>query len=855
MDYNEEKNPVEEPQSTGLIQPVEIDHEMRTAYIDYSMSVIVSRALPDARDGLKPVQRRVLYGMNEMGVRYNGQTKKSARIVGDVMGKYHPHGDSSVYDAMVRLGQWWNQRYPLVWGQGNFGSMDGDSPAAMRYTEAKLEKMSEDVLADMDKDTVDMDLNFDDTLQEPTVLPTKAPLLLLNGASGIAVGMATNMAPHNLGECCDAICAYIDNPEITTDELMQYIKGPDFPTGGIVMGRSGIKEAYETGRGRVVVRSKTEIEVDDKGHETIVVTEIPYMVNKREMIEKIAQMADDKKIEGISYINDESSREGIRVVIRLKQGVNSGVVLNTLFKYTPLQSSFSFNNVALVKGRPRTLSLKEILHNFVDFRHEVVVRRTKFELDKAKKRAHILEGLLKAMDIIDEIVHVIRYEAASIDEARQILMDRWDFSEIQATEIVNMRLRQLVGLEREKLQNEYDELMKFIAHCEAVLASVELQLGIVKDETRELKEKYGDPRRTEITLSEDEFNPEDFYSDEDQVITISHLGYIKRTPLTEFRTQNRGGVGIKASATRDADFIEHIYIANNHSTLLLFTQKGRCHWLKVYEIPEGNRASKGRAVQNILMIDPDDKIKAYVNVKTLKDEEFINNNYIMMVTRQGVVKKTSLEAYSRPRTNGVNAINIREDDELIEAILTNGRCFIMIAAHGGRCVRFDEREARPLGRTSTGVRGINLDEGDYVIGVVCQDPEAEGAESRQVLVVSENGFGKRSDPMEYRQTARGAKGVRTLNITEKTGSLVAIKNVCDEDDLMIINRSGMTIRMPVSTIRVAGRATQGVKLVSIREGDAIAAVSVVAHSDDEETQAAENQELPPAPEAPEENNN
>ena len=854
MDNNEEKNPLEEPQSTGLIQPVEIDHEMRTAYIDYSMSVIVSRALPDARDGLKPVQRRVLYGMNEMGVRYNGQTKKSARIVGDVMGKYHPHGDSSVYDAMVRLGQWWNQRYPLVWGQGNFGSMDGDSPAAMRYTEAKLEKMSEDVLADMDKDTVDMDLNFDDTLQEPTVLPTKAPLLLLNGASGIAVGMATNMAPHNLGECCDAICAYIDNPEITTDELMQYIKGPDFPTGGIVMGRSGIREAYETGRGRVVVRSKTEIEVDDKGHETIVVSEIPYMVNKREMIEKIAQLADDKKIEGISYINDESSREGIRVVIRLKQGVNSGVVLNTLFKYTPLQSSFSFNNVALVKGRPRTLSLKEILRNFVDFRHEVVVRRTKFELDKAKKRAHILEGLLKAMDIIDEIVHVIRYEAASIDDARQILMDRWDFTDIQATEIVNMRLRQLVGLEREKLQNEYDELMKFIAHCEAVLASVELQLAIVKDETRELKDKYGDPRRTEITLSEDEFNPEDFYSDEDQVITISHLGYIKRTPLTEFRTQNRGGVGIKASATRDADFIEHIYIANNHSTLLLFTQKGRCHWLKVYEIPEGNRASKGRAIQNILMIDPDDKVKAYVNVKTLKDEDFINNNYIMMVTRQGVVKKTSLEAYSRPRTNGVNAINIREDDELLEAILTNGRCFVMIAAHGGRCVRFDEQDARPLGRTSTGVRGINLDEGDYVIGVVCQDPEAEDAAKRQVLVVSENGFGKRSDPTEYRQTARGAKGVRTLNITEKTGALVAIKNVTDEDDLMIINRSGLTIRMPVSTIRVAGRNTQGVKLVSIKEGDSIAAVSVVAHSDEEETQAAENQELPPAPETPEENN-
>ena len=844
MDNNEQKNQLEEPLSTGLIQPVEIDHEMRTAYIDYSMSVIVSRALPDARDGLKPVQRRVLYGMNEMGVKYTGQTKKSARIVGDVMGKYHPHGDSSVYDAMVRLGQWWNQRYPLVWGQGNFGSMDGDSPAAMRYTEAKLEKMSEDVLADMEKDTVDMTSNFDDTLQEPTVVPTKAPLLLLNGASGIAVGMATNMAPHNLGECCDAICAYIDNPEITTDELMQYIKGPDFPTGGIVMGRSGIKEAYETGRGRVVVRSKTEIEVDDRGHETIVVTEIPYMVNKREMIEKIAQMAEEKKIEGISYINDESSREGIRVIIRLKQGVNSGVVLNTLFKYTPLQSSFSFNNVALVKGRPRTLSLKEILQNFVDFRHEVVVRRTRFELDKAQKRAHILEGLLKAMDIIDEIVHVIRYEAKSRDDAKVILMERYEFTEPQAAAIVALTLGQLAGLERERLRNEYEELEKFIAHCEAVLASVELQLGIVKDETRELKEKYGDPRRTEITLSEDEFNPEDFYADEDQVITISHLGYIKRTALTEFRTQNRGGVGMKASATRDADFIEHIYIANNHSTLLLFTQKGRCYWLKVYEIPEGNRTSKGRAIQNIIMIDPDDKVKAYVNVKTLKDEDFINNNYIMMVTRQGIVKKTSLEAYSRPRTNGVNAINVREDDELLEAILTNGRCNIMIAAHGGRCVRFDETEARPLGRTSTGVRGINLDEGDYVIGVLCQDPEAEGAADRQVLVVSENGYGKRSDPAEYRQTARGAKGVRTLNITEKTGALVAIKNVSDEDDLMIINRSGMTIRMPVSTIRVAGRATQGVKLVSIREGDSIAAVSVVAHSEEEESQPAENtQEL------------
>ena len=839
MDNNEEKNVLEDPKETGYIEPVEIDHEMRTAYIDYSMSVIVSRALPDVRDGLKPVQRRVLFGMDNMGLSYSSQTKKSARIVGEVMGKFHPHGDSSVYDAMVRLGQEWNQRYPMVKGQGNFGSVDGDSPAAMRYTEAKLQKMAEDVLADMDKNTVDMTLNFDDTLEEPTVLPTKAPLLLLNGASCIAVGMATNMAPHNLGECCDAICAYIDNPEITTDELMQYIKGPDFPTGGIVMGKAGIKEAYETGRGRVVIRSKTEIEVDDKGRETIVVTEIPYMVNKREMIEKIAQLADEKKVEGISYINDESSRGETRVIIRLKQGTNSGVVLNLLFKYSPLQSSFSFNNVALVKGRPRTLSLKEIIGNFVEFRHEVVVRRTRFELEKAQKRAHILEGLLKAMDIIDEIVHIIRYETKSIEEAKAMLMERYQFSEPQASAIVEMRLRQLVGLEREKLQNEYDDLMKFIARCNEILGSVEEQFKVVKEETQDLKARYGDPRRTEITLADDEFNPEDFYADEDQVITISHLGYIKRTPLTEFRTQNRGGVGMKGSATRDEDFIEHIYIANTHSTMLLFTQKGRCYWLKVYEIPEGNRTSKGRAIQNILMIEPDDAVRAYLNVKTLKDEDFINNNYIMMVTRQGVVKKTSLEAYSRPRTNGVNAINIREDDELLEAILTNGRCNIMIAAHGGRCVRFDESEARPLGRTSTGVRGINLDEGDFVVGVVCQDPEAEDVAKHQVLAVSENGYGKRSDPQDYRQTSRGAKGVRTLNITEKTGNLVAIKNVTDEDDLMIICRSGMTIRMPVNTIRVAGRATQGVKLINIREGDAIAAISVVAHSEEEESQPAE----------------
>ena len=834
MDNNEQKNPIQEEEATGYIEQVEIDHEMRTAYIDYSMSVIVSRALPDARDGLKPVQRRVLFGMDNMGLSYNGQTKKSARIVGEVMGKYHPHGDSSVYDAMVRLGQEWNQRYPLVKGQGNFGSVDGDSPAAMRYTEAKLMKMAEDVLGDMDKDTVDMTLNFDDTLEEPTVVPTKAPLLLLNGASGIAVGMATNMAPHNLGECCDAICAYIDNPEITTDELMQHIKGPDFPTGGIVMGKSGIKEAYETGRGRVVIRSKTEIEVDDRGRETIVVTEIPYMVNKREMIEKIAQLAEEKKVEGISYINDESSRGETRVIIRLKQGTNSGVVLNMLYKYSPLQSSFSFNNVALVKGRPRTLSLKEIIGQFVEFRHEVVVRRTRFELDKAQKRAHILEGLLKAMDIIDEIVHIIRYETKTRDDAKVMLQQRYGFTEPQSTAIIALTLGQLTGLDREKLRNEYDELMKFIDRCNLILGSVEEQFNVVKAETMDLKARYGDPRRTEITLSEDEFVPEDFYADEDQVITISHLGYIKRTPLTEFRTQNRGGVGMKGSATRDEDFIEHIYIANTHSTMLLFTRKGKCYWLKVYEIPEGTRTSKGRAIQNLLMIEPDDAVRAYLNVKSLKDEEFINNNYVMMVTRAGIVKKTSLEAYSRPRTNGVNAINVREDDELLEAILTNGRCNIMIAANGGRCVRFDETEARPLGRTSTGVRGINLDEGDFVIGVVCQDPGAEDVQKHQVLAVSENGFGKRSDPMDYRQTSRGAKGVRTLNITEKTGKLVAIKNVTDEDDLMIICRSGMTIRMPVSTIRVAGRATQGVKLINIREGDSIAAISVVEHSEEEQ---------------------
>lgn len=833
MDIEEKK----EEGQTGIIEPVEIDHEMRTAYIDYSMSVIVSRALPDVRDGLKPVQRRVLFGMDGLGLSYSGPTRKCAKIVGEVLGKYHPHGDYSVYDALARLAQPWNQRYPMIFGQGNFGSMDGDPVAAMRYTEAKLQKMTDDVLADIDKNTVDMTLNFDDTEEEPTVLPTKAPLLLLNGSSGIAVGMATNMAPHNLGECCDAICAYIDNPDIDTDGLMQHIKGPDFPTGGIIMGVSGIKEAYETGRGKVVVRAKTEIEVADNGRETIVVTEIPYMVNKKEMIEKIGQMVEDKKIEGITYINDETSREGVRVVIRVKQGSNSNVVLNTLFKYTQLQSSFAFNNVALVKGRPRTLSLKDMIANFVEFRHDVIIRRTKFELDKAQKRAHILEGLLKAIDVIDEIIHIIRH-SSNVDEAKAELISRFEFTDAQATAIVEMRLRQLTGLEREKLQAEYDELEKFIARCNEILGSVEEQMKVIKAETIELKNKYADPRRTEIRPSAEEFNPEDFYADEDMVITISHLGYIKRTPLTEYRTQARGGVGMKGSATRDEDFIDHIYIANMHSTMLLFTQTGRCYWLKVYEIPEGSRASKGRAIQNVLSI-PDDKILAYINVKTLKDPEYVNGNNIVLITKRGIIKKTSLEAYSHPRTAGVNAVNLREGDELVEALLTNGNEEIFIAAREGRCCRFDETDARPMGRNSTGVRGINIEDDDEVIGAINYDPKAEDASAHTVLVVSENGFGKRTDFDEYRITKRGGKGVKTISITEKTGKLIAIKNVTENNDLMIIEKSGLTIRMAVSDIRVAGRATQGVKLINIKNGDSIAAISTVEKSGDEEQQAAE----------------
>ncbi len=833
-----EKMDTEEIQH-GIIEPVEIDHEMRSAYIDYSMSVIVSRALPDARDGLKPVQRRVLFGMDGLGLSYGGQTKKSARIVGEVLGKFHPHGDSSVYDAMARLAQDWNQRYPLVSGQGNFGSMDGDPVAAMRYTEAKLARLADEVLSDLDKDTVDFTLNFDDTILEPTVLPTKAPLLLLNGSSGIAVGMATNMAPHNLGECCDAICAYIDNPDIDVEGLMQYIKGPDFPTGGIVMGRQGIVDAFTTGRGKVVVRAKTEIEEDDKGRQMIVVTEVPYMVNKAEMIARIGEMIRDKKIEGISDIKELTNREGIRIEFVLKRDANANVVLNTLFKYTALQSSFAYNNVALVKGRPRTLSLKDMIQCFVDFRHEVVVRRTRFELDKALKRAHILEGLLKAIDVIDEIIAIIK-ASKTVDDAKAELMARFGFDDIQASAIVDMRLRQLTGLEKDKLQEEYDKLQAFIAECEKILGSVEEQLAIVKRECQELKEKYGDPRRTEITLGSDEFNPEDFYADEDVVITISHLGYIKRTSLSEFHVQSRGGVGKKASATRDEDFIEHIYVANMHSTMLFFTEKGMCYRLKVFEIPEGTRTSKGRAVQNILTIDQDDKIKTYLNAAKIESAEYTNSHYVVLVTKRGIIKRTRLSEFAnyRSRNKGLIAIGFKEGDALLDAILTSGNEEIMIAGRDGRCAHFNETDARELGRSSMGVRGITLDEGDEAVGALSCDTTAEDKDKHTVLVVSENGFGKRSEVGEYRLTARGAKGVRTIDITEKTGKLVTIKNVTEDNDLMIITKSGLTIRMAVADIRVCGRATQGVKLINLREGDSIAAVSVVAHEDSQEAEDA-----------------
>lgn len=824
---------IEQNQATGRIETVNIDKQMKSAYIDYSMSVIVSRALPDVRDGLKPVHRRVLFGMSELGLTYDKPTKKSARIVGEVLGKYHPHGDTSVYDTMVRMAQDWSLRYTLVYGQGNFGSIDGYSAAAMRYTEAKLQRIAEEALEDMDKNTVDFQKNFDESLDEPTVLPAKVPLLLINGSSGIAVGMATNMAPHNLTEVCNAIEAYIDNPDITTEGLMQHISGPDFPTGGIIQGVQGIKDAFETGRGRIVIRSRAEIETDAHGREQIIITEIPYMVNKRELIEKIAELVEAKKIEGITYVNDESNRHGMRILIRLKQGAVANVVLNTLFKYTQLQSSFSVNNVVLVDGRPRLLSLKEIIKYYVQHRHNVIVRRSQFELDKAQKRAHILEGLLKALDFIDEIISIIR-SSRTVDGAKSSIIERFGFSEPQASAIVAMRLAQLVGLERERLQTEYDELMKVIERLQAILASYELQMGVIKEELEYLKGKYGDARRTEIQPSEDEFNPEDFYPNEDVVITISHMGYIKRTPLSEYRTQNRGGVGAKGSTTRDEDFIEHIYVANMHSTMLFFTSKGKCFWLKVYEIPEGTKSSKGRSLQNVINIEPGDKICAFINVKTLKDEDYINNNYIILGTRKGTIKKTSLEAYSRPRANGINAITIREGDELHGAVLTNGRCEILLAGKKGRCVRFNEKDARAIGRTGAGVRGISIDGDDEVVGMVCVDPQAEDISSKTILVVSENGFGKRSALDDYRITSRGGKGVKTINITEKTGSLIALKEVVEDDGLMIINRSGITIRLAVSDIRVAGRSTQGVRLINIKEGDSIAAVCTVGSREPDE---------------------
>ncbi len=829
---------IEETQ--GRIHQINIEDQMKSAYIDYSMSVIVSRALPDVRDGLKPVHRRVLYGMSELGLTSGGQFKKSARIVGEVLGKYHPHGDSSVYDAMVRMAQNWSLRYMLVQGQGNFGSIDGDSAAAMRYTEARFNAIAEEVLQDLDKNTVDFRNNFDDSLQEPVVLPAKAPLLLLNGASGIAVGMATNMAPHNLNEICDAIKAYIDNNDITVDELLEYVKGPDFPTGGIIQGYQGIRDAFETGRGRIVVRAKTDIEVNENGRETIVVSEIPYMVNKRELIEKIAELVEDKKIDGIAYVNDESDRRGMRIVIKLKMGAVANVVLNTLFKYTALQSSFSVNNIALVDGRPKLLNLKQLIKYYVRHRHDVVVRRTQFELAKAEARAHILEGLLKALDFLDEVISIIR-GSKTVDDAKQGLIERFGFSDAQAAAIVEMRLRQLTGLEKEKLQNEYDELMKLIQHLKDVLASYVLQMGIIKDELDGLKAKFGDDRRTEIVPSADEFNPEDFYPDEDVVITISHLGYIKRTPLNEYRLQNRGGVGAKGSTTREEDFIEHIYVANMHSTMMFFTQKGKCFWLKVYEVPEGTKTSKGRAIQNVINIEPEDKVCAYLNVPTLNDADYINNNYIVLGTKRGTIKKTSLEAYSRPRVNGVNAITVREGDELIEAMLTNGNNEILIAGRDGKCVRFNEVDARAIGRTSAGVRGITIEDDDEVVGMICVDTQKVEEENRTVLVVSENGFGKKSELDDYRLTSRGGKGVKTLNITEKTGKLVALKSVTEENDIMIINKSGITIRVAVSDIRVAGRATQGVKLINLREGDSIAAVCVVNKSDEKPQEIAQQE--------------
>ena len=821
---------------TGRIIPINIEEQMKAAYIDYSMSVIVSRALPDVRDGMKPVHRRILYDMSaELNLYSDKPTRKSARIVGDVLGKFHPHGDSSVYDAMVRLAQEWSMRYPLVDGQGNFGSMDGDSPAAMRYTEARMKKITDEVMADIDKETVDWTLNFDDTIPEPTVLPTKIPLLIVNGASGIAVGMATNMAPHNLSEVVDACCAYIDNPEITGEEMLHFIKGPDFPTGGIIYGYEGVREAMLTGRGRVMMRAKTDIEHTPSGRECIVITEIPYMINKAEMIKKIADMINEKKIDGISYINDESDRDGLRIIIILKHDAVASVVLNTLYKNTPLQTSFAVNNIALVNGRPQLLPMRDLVMHFVNHRHDVVVRRTRYDLRKAEERLHIVLGLLIAQDNIDEIVHIIR-SSQTPDLAKQAMIERFELSDIQASAIIEMRLRALTGLEYGKLTAERDDLTKLIAHLKDVLENVGMQMQIVKDELLEIKEKYGDERRSEIVYASEEFNPEDFYADDDMVITISHMGYIKRTPLAEYRTQNRGGVGAKGSATRDEDFIEHIYVASMHNTMLFFTEKGRCYWLKVYEIPEGARSSKGRAIQNVIQIEPDDKVRAYINVKRLNDAEYVNNNFIIMCTKDGTIKKTKLEAYSRPRQNGVNAIVIREGDQLIEAKLTSGNAEVMIAAREGKAIRFNESTVRPIGRVGAGVRGISIEESDEVVGMICVEPDS----TQDVLVLSENGYGKRTDLDEYRITNRGGKGVKTINVTEKTGKLISIQAVTDDNDLMIINRSGLTIRTAVSQIRLAGRATQGVRIINLRDGDAIASVMAVpAAGDEEEVQSAE----------------
>jgi DNA gyrase subunit A len=817
---------------------INIEEEMKTAYIDYSMSVIVSRALPDVRDGLKPVHRRVLYGMLDLGVLSNRPHKKSARIVGEVLGKYHPHGDTSVYDAMVRMAQEWSLRYPLVDGQGNFGSIDGDSPAAMRYTEARLRKIAEEMLSDIDKETVDFTLNFDDSLQEPTVLPSRIPNLLLNGASGIAVGMATNMPPHNLSETIDGILAYIANKDISIDELMKFIKAPDFPTAGIIYGYSGVKEAFHTGRGRIILRARASIEVTDNGKERIIVTEIPFQVNKADMIKRTADLINDKKIEGISDIRDESDRDGIRVVYELRRDAISNVVLNNLYKYTSLQSSFSVNNVALVHGRPMTLNLKDLIVHYVNHRHEVVIRRTEYELREAEKRAHILEGLLIALDHLDEVIALIR-ASQTPQIAQDGLMSTFGLSEIQAKAILEMRLQRLTGLERDKIRDEYTELMKLIDYYRDVLSNEELRMEIIRDEMIEIKDKYGDKRRTEIIFSGDDISMEDMIADEESVITMSHLGYIKRTPLTEYRTQGRGGRGAKGSSTREEDFVEHIYVATNHNYMLFFTEKGRCFWLKVYEIPEGNKTSKGRAIQNLINLPADDKVKACINIKGLENTEYINNNFITMCTRNGTIKKTSLEAYSRPRQNGINAINIEEGDSLLEARLTNGRQEIMLATRKGKLVRFDEENVRPVGRNSIGVKGVTLDgEDDAVIGMICvSDPLTES-----VLVVSEKGYGKRSEVDEYRKTNRGAKGVKTIQITEKTGNLIAIKIVQDNDDLMIINKSGITIRMNVDELRIMGRATQGVRLIRLDEDDQIAAVAKVEV--DEEEKKAQDQVSP-----------